>query len=445
MKVKESEIALLDREYIVGNWGYQSLYKPINVVEAEGSYFFDDMGNKYLDFSSQLISCNLGHKHKDMVESIQRQAEKITYFSPAFATEPKAKLAKMIGEVTPKNLKKVFFSTSGTEANEAAIKTIKLKGGFKIISRYRSYHGSTYGSITLSGDPRRLPAEPGVPGIIHAPDAYCYRCPFGKEYPDCGIMCAEYIEEMIEMEGEDRVGGVVVEPIPGSNGILVPPDEYLPRLREICTETNTLLVSDEVMTGFGRTGAWFGVDLWGVEPDLITMGKGITASYIPLGATVMKKEVAEFFEENYFAHGHTYTGHALACAAGVTALEVYKRDKLIEKAKKVGETLGRRLRELGEDHVSVGDIRGKGLFWGMELVRNRKTKERFSTRADKLKMAPTMLDRVRKEAMDKALYVMGMINTLMIAPPLTVREEEIDEGISVLDAALKISDRETVS
>jgi taurine--2-oxoglutarate transaminase len=279
------------------------------------------------------------------------------------------------------------------------------------------------------------------PGVVHAPDCYCYRCPFGLEHPGCGVRCAVYIGEMIEMEGAGNVAAVFVEPIVGSNGILVPPDEYMPRLRRICDETETLLVADEVMTGFGRTGEWFCVNHWGVVPDIMTLAKGLTSAYIPLSATIVRKPIADFFEgDNLFCHGQTYANHPLGCAAGLAAIQEYERLDLVARAKKMGEILGKRLVELKDDHPSVGDVRGKGLFWGIEPVRNRETKEPFATRRQRFE--PTVLGRMAGEAMGRGVYVMTVLNTMIVAPPLVVTEEEIDEGVGVIDEVLKIADAE---
>ncbi|MFQ6053498.1 MAG: aspartate aminotransferase family protein, partial [Candidatus Bathyarchaeia archaeon] len=273
------------------------------------------------------------------------------------------------------------------------------------------------------------------------PDCYCYRCPFGLEHPGCGVRCAEYIREVIEMEGARNVAAVFVESIVGSNGILVPPDEYMPMLREICDGEGVLLVADEVMTGFGRTGEWFCVDHWGVVPDIMTMAKGLTGAHVPLGATIVRKQIADFFDgDNLFCHGHTYANHPLCCAVGLAALEEYRRLDLIGRARRMGERLGRRLTELKEAHVSVGDVRGKGLFWGIEPVKNRETKEPFATRRQRFE--PTVLSRMASEALRRGVYLMTVLNTMIIAPPLIVTEEQLDEGVGVVDEVLKIADAE---
>jgi taurine--2-oxoglutarate transaminase len=346
-------------------------------------------------------------------------------------------------EVMPQGIEKFFYATSGTEANEAAFKIARqFTGKYKIISRYSSYHGSTAGSIAATGDPRRYPIEPAgkMEGVIFGPDAYCYRCPFGQEYPDCGIACADYVEYMIRHES--NVAAVIVEPIVGTNGILVPPDEYLPRLREITEKNGVLLICDEVMSGWGRTGEWFAVNHWKVKPDILTTAKGITGAYIPLSVTATTREISDYFEEHYFAHGHTYEAHPLTLAAGVAAIGEYKRLNLIERSREMGQYLGQQLKSLQGKHPSVGDVRGLGLFWALELVRNRKTKQAFSTREDKLQGKPMVVDRVAAECMKNGVFINTWINYLTVAPPLIINKEELEQGISALDRALEIADKE---
>ncbi|MFQ5710833.1 MAG: aspartate aminotransferase family protein [Candidatus Geothermarchaeales archaeon] len=443
--MSKENLSEIDRKYVFGTWRFQEGYLPKLIVEAEECYFIDSEGKKYLDFSSQLMCNNLGVKNESVVRAMEAQARRVSYIAPGFATESRATVGKLLAEITPPGLVKSFFSTSGTEANEAAIKISRLyTGGYKIISRYRSYHGSTTGSRSLTGDPRRFCIEPAgrIQGIIHAPDAYCYRCPLKHEYPDCGVACADYVDYIIRMEDKDMVAAVFVEPIVGSNGIIVPPDEYLPRLREITEETNTLLVVDEVMTGFGRTGEWFAVNHWNVVPDIITVAKGLTGAHVPFGATIVSKDIANYFEDRYFCVGHTFSGHPLGAAAAVAAIEEYRKRRLIENARRVGKALGRRLEEVKGDHRSIGDVRGKGLFWGIELTRDRETKEPFSTREDKLSKRRTVLHQITSEALKRGLYLVNILNTLIIAPPLMITQREVEEGVNTLDEVLKIADKE---
>ena len=429
------------RRWVFGTWRYQRTWRPKLIVQAEGPYFTDIDGKRYLDFSSQLVCSNLGLGNERVTKAMAEQAEKLCYVNPGFTTEPTIRLAEKLAEITPGDLCKTYFSLGGAEANEAAIKIARFyTGAPKLVARHRSYHGATSGAITLTGDPRRH-YVPEMPGVVHAPDCYCYRCPFGLEYPGCGVRCVEYIRELIEMEGAGNVAAVFVEPIVGSNGILVPPDEYMPRLRRICDEEGVLLVADEVMTGFGRTGEWFCVDHWGVVPDIMTMAKGLTSAYLPLSATTVRKPISDFFEgDNLFCHGQTYANHPLCCAVGLATVEEYQRLGLIRRAKRMGETLGKRLMELKDSHISVGDVRGRGLFWGIEPVKNRETKEPFATRRQRFE--PTVLSRMASAALEKGVYVMTVLNTMIIAPPLIVTEDQIDEGVQVIDEVLKIADAE---
>lgn len=429
-----NEVERMDKEYVFGTWSYQSEVSPTQVVGAEGARFTDADGNDFIDLSGQLMCSNLGHSADGVADAIAEQAREGAYFAPGYATEARGKLGKKLAEVTPGSLSKTFFSTSGTEAIEAAIKIARFyTGKQKIISRYRSYHGSTYGSISVTGDPRRLMAEPGIPGVIKAPDPYAYGSTLDP------MESVEYIEEMLMLEG-DTVAAVLVEPIVGSNGILVPPAEYLPRLKEVAHEHGALLICDEVMSGFGRTGEWFGCDVFDVTPDIMTMAKGLTGAYQPLGATIVTDEIAEHFEDEMFCHGHTYSGHPVACAAGLAAVEAYEEQDLISRAKEVGAYLGERLDDLAAKHPSVGEARGVGLFRGIELTKRTDERVPFGTREDKISTGSTVVDDVAARAYENGTYVANMINTLIIAPPLTVTTEEIDEAVAAIDDALELSD-----
>ncbi|RAW45580.1 aspartate aminotransferase family protein [Halorubrum sp. 48-1-W] len=423
-----------DREHVFGTWSFQSEVSPTEVTHAEGVRFTDGDGDEFIDFSSQLMCSNLGHSAERVEEAIAEQVADAAYVAPGYTTEPRAKLGEKLAEITPGDLSKTFFSTSGTEAVEAAIKIARFyTGNRKIVSRYRSYHGATYGSISVTGDPRRLAAEPGIPGAIKAPDPYAYGSTLDP------MESLEYVDEMLHLEG-DTVAAVLVEPIVGSNGILVPPDEYLPRLKEIAHDHGALLIVDEVMSGFGRTGEWFGADVFGVEPDIMTMAKGLTGAYQPLGATVVSDEIAAHFEDEMFCHGHTYSGHPAAVAAGVAAIETYEEEGLIEHASQVGEYLGERIDELAERHPSVGEARGVGLFRGIELTKRPGERVPFGERADKVSKGSTVVDEVAATAYEHGTYVANMINTLIVAPPLPISRAEIDEAIEAVDAGLEVAD-----
>ncbi|WP_226042073.1 aspartate aminotransferase family protein [Natrinema sp. DC36] len=429
-----NDIEQTDKRHVFGTWSFQSEVSPTQVVGGDGARFTTADGEEYIDFSGQLMCSNLGHSADGVADAIAEQAREGAYFAPGFTTEARAQLGEKLAEVTPGDLTKTFFSTSGTEAVEAAIKIARFyTGKQKIISRYRSYHGATAGSISVTGDPRRLPAEPSVPGAIKAPDPYAYGSTLEP------MESLEYIDEMLDLEG-DTVAAVLVEPIVGSNGILVPPDEYLPELKRIAHDHGALLICDEVMSGFGRTGEWFGCDVFDVTPDIMTMAKGLTGAYAPLGATIVTPEIADYFEDELFCHGHTYAGHPVACAAGLAAVETYEEENLIERASEIGDVLGERLAELAADHPSVGEARGVGLFRGLELTRSTDERVPFGERSDKISTGTTVVDEVAARARDHGVYVANMINTLIIAPPLVLTEADLDRGIEALDAALEHSD-----
>lgn len=435
------EITNLTAQYTYGTWRFQKGWKPLHVVDAEGCYFVDGSGKRYLDFSSQLMCVNLGHKNPAVIKAIIDQARQLPFIGPGYATDVRAELSKLLLEVLPKGLEKFFFTTSGTEANEAAFKIARMvTGKTKIIARYRSYHGSTMGSIAATGDPRRWAMEPAgkIPGVIFAPEVNCYKCPLNHHYPECGIACVEYIEHMIENESD--VAAVLVEPVVGTNGVLVPPKEYFPRLRQICDAHHVLLIADEVMSGWGRTGRWFAVDNWDVTPDILTTAKGITSAYVPLGLCATSKAIASYFDDHYFSHGHTYEAHPITLAPAIATINEMKRLNLVDRAATLGPYLERKLIDLKFHHRSIGEVRGLGLFWAVELVKNQTTKEPFNTYADKVSGAPLIVDKVAAEMMKNGVFLQAWVSHFVIAPPLIITKEEIDAGIQALDAALKIAD-----
>ncbi|MGB3906334.1 MAG: aminotransferase class III-fold pyridoxal phosphate-dependent enzyme, partial [Anaerolineae bacterium] len=306
-QAKNQAIIDLNRRYTFFSWSVQSAVKPLAVVGAKGCYFWDAEGNRYLDFASQLMNVNTGHQHPKVVAAIREQAERLCYAYPGLATQPRGELGKLLAEVTPGDLAKTFFTLGGAEAVDNAIKLARLyTGRQKIVTRYRSYHGATYGAISATGDPRRHPVEPGIPGIVRVFDPYCYRCVFGQEPETCHRECITHIEEVIKFEGPDRVAALLLEGVTGTSGIFVPPDDYWPRLREMCDKYGILLISDEVMSGFGRTGEWFGVDNWHVVPDMMVVAKGLTSGHVPLGAVVVSQSIADHFEDRYLPLGLTY-------------------------------------------------------------------------------------------------------------------------------------------
>ena len=441
--LSSQEITDITARNTYGTWRFQKGWKPLHIVDAEGCYFTDAAGKKYLDFSSQLMCVQLGHKNQAVIKAIEEQARKLPYIAPGYATDVRAELSKMLLEVLPKGLEKFFFTTSGTEANEAAFKIARIvTGKSKIIARYRSYHGSTMGSIAATGDPRRWASEPmsKIPGVIFGPEVNCYDCPIGHHYPECDIACADYLEHMIENEND--VAAVVVEPIVGTNGVLVPPKEYMPRLREICTRNNVLLIADEVMSGWGRTGKWFAMDHWDVKPDILVTAKGITTAYVPLGLCATTMKIASYFDDHFFSHGHTYEAHPLTLAPAIASINEYKRLNLIERAREMGDYMGKRLNELKSKHPSVGDVRGLGLFWAVEIVKNQKTKKYFNTKKDKVSGVPAMVEKIAADMMKKGVFIQAWVSHFVIAPPLIVTKEEVDQGVKALDESLALADAE---
>ncbi|HSG14021.1 MAG TPA: aminotransferase class III-fold pyridoxal phosphate-dependent enzyme [Gaiellaceae bacterium] len=428
------------REYVLYSWSVQDAINPIAVAGAEGRHFWDYDGNRYLDFASQLVNVNIGHQHPKVIAAIKEQADRLCTIGPPMASESRSRLGRLLEEVTPGDLCMSFFTNSGAEANENAIKLARLyTGRNKIIARYRSYHGATHGSITLTGDPRRWPTEPGMPGVVRMFDPYTYRCPAG--HPDPCPVCtgAPHLEEILEYEGPHTVAAVILETVTGTNGIIPPPDGYLQAIREVCDRHGILLILDEVMAGFGRTGRWFACDNWDVVPDILTVAKGINSGYVPLGAMVIRKPLADWVRGRFFPGGLTYAGHPLACASAVASIEAFREEGIVENAAEVGAYLGERLRGLQEGHPSIGEVRGIGCFWGIELVKNRQTREMlvpFNGGGE----AAVPVTRMAKAALEKGLYLMTHWNVVMAVPPLTITRDEVDEGIAALDEALAIAD-----
>jgi taurine--2-oxoglutarate transaminase len=430
-KLTTQEIVKLNREYTLFSWSVQSATNPIPISRAKGVYFWDNDGKQYIDFSSQLMNMNIGHQHPKVVKAIQDQAAQLCYAHPGMATEARGLLGQKIAEVSPGNLKKSFFCLGGAEANENAIKIARLYSGRnKIMARYRSYHGATYGAIALTGDYRRLPVEPALPGVVHFLDPFCYRCPFGWSIETCHRECISHVEEIINYEGPERIAAIIMEGVTGSNGLIVPPDDYWPRVREICNKYGILLISDEVMSGWGRTGKWFAVDNWNVVPDIITTAKGITSGYVPLGAVIVSEPIAAYFEDKMLWCGLTYSGHPLACAAGVATIAVYKEDGLLQNAEIVGNYLGEKLEELKDKHISVGDVRYIGLFTALEIVKNRTTKQPIDPLTD-----------IAKYLREQGLFTFIFHNVLFVVPPLCIKKEQVDEGLKIIDRALEITDQ----
>jgi taurine---2-oxoglutarate transaminase len=435
-----AEIVEDAKEFVLYSWSVQDAINPIAVAGAEGRYFWDYEGTRYLDFASQLVNLNIGHQHPKIVAAIKEQAEKLCTIGPPMANESRSRLGRLLAEVTPGDLSMSFFTNSGAEANENAIKLARMyTGRHKIIARYRSYHGASLGGISLTGDPRRWPNEPGMPGVVRMFDPYTYRCPAG--HPDPCPVCtgAPHLEEILQYEGAQTVAAVFMETVTGTNGVIPPPDGYLQSIRELCDRHGILLVFDEVMAGFGRTGRWFACENWDVVPDIITVAKGINSGYVPLGAMIFRRHIADWVRDKLFPGGLTYAGHPLACASAVASIEAFQEEGVVENAAEVGAYLGDGLHGLAERHPSIGDVRGLGCFWGVELVKNRETREMLVPyNASGEAAAPVA--QLAKAALERGLYLMTHWNVIMVVPPLTITRAEVDEGLAVLDEALAIAD-----
>jgi taurine---2-oxoglutarate transaminase len=428
------------KRHVLYSWSVQDAISPIPVAGAEGRHFWDYDGKRYLDFASQLVNVSIGHQHPKVIAAIKEQADRLCTIGPPMASESRSELGRLLAEVTPGNLTMSFFTNGGAEANENAIKLARwYTGRHKVIARYRSYHGATGGAITLTGDPRRWAAEPGLPGVLRMLDPYTYRCPAG--HPDPCPVCTggPHLEEVLQYEGPQTVAAVIMETVVGTNGVIVPPDGYLRSVREVCDRHGILLIFDEVMAGFGRTGRWFACDNWDVVPDILTVAKGINSGYVPLGAMVVSDEIAAWVRDKYFAGGLTYSGHPLACAAAVASIEAFREEGIVEQAAASGQIFREELARLAERHPSIGDVRGLGCFWGLELVKSRETREMLVP-FNASGAAAEPMARLTKAALERGLYLMTHWNVVMVCPPLTITREELDEGLGLLDEVLSIAD-----
>ncbi len=439
------EIVTLSKQHTLFEWSAQQNVTPIPMTRAEGVHFWDANGKRYLDFNSQLMSVNIGHGDKRVIQAIKDQADKLCFASPYMATEPRALLGKKLAEICPGDLNKAFFTLGGSEANENAIKIARMvTGRQKIIVRYRSYHGGTAGSAALTGDPRRFAAEPSIPGVCRVLDPYRYRCGFCRDLSACNMMCLEHVKEVVQYEGPDKIAAIMMETVTGTNGIIVPPDGYLQGIRELCDQNGILLILDEVMCGFGRTGKWFATNHWNVVPDMMTMAKGLTSSYLPMGAVMMRDRIAAHFEKNVLFAGLTYNSHPMGCAAALATIRVYEEDGLIENSAKMGVVLARELNKLKEKHPSIGDVRSIGLFSIVELVKNRKTREPmapFNAKHDQM----AQMNKLNAAFREGGVYTFVRWNNFFVNPPLCITEEQLLEGLAVMDKALVMMDDQVVN
>ena len=436
MDSNSKKVVQENRDYTMFSWSVQATSNPLHMTRGEGVWFWDGDDNRWLDFSSQLINLNVGHQHPKVLEAIKKQVDELCFAGPGFATEPRGALGKKLSEVT--GLAKSFFTLGGAEANENAMKIARLvTGRDKIITRYRSYHGATMGSMTASGDPRRWPVEPGIPGIVRAFDPYCYRCPFGQKVETCARECVSHIEEIIQMEGPSNVAAVMVEGITGSNGLLVPPDDYYPRLRALCDKYGILLIDDEVMCGFGRTGKWLATQHYGVKPDIVSCAKGLTSGYLPLGAVIVSEAIANYFENHMLWGGLTYSGHPVCCAAAVANLSVYEEEHIFANVERQGRYLASRLEAMKHKYACVGDVRYKGLFSVLELVKDKASREPLAP----FNGSGPEMAKLAAHLKSKHLYAFSRFNMLWVCPPLIISENELSHGLDIIEQALVLVDQ----
>ena len=440
----DEDILPLSKEHVFYTWSAQAKVNPIAVKRAKGVHFWDVDDKRYLDFNSMTMCVNIGHGDERVIKAMQAQAAELPYAAPGMTTRVRALASKLVAEVTPRHaLTKVLFTLGGADANENAIKLARgYTGHHKILTRYRSYHGATAGAMAATGDPRRLAWEPNLmTGVVHFLDPYRYRSTFHRTNPD--ISEAEFaqdylnhLEEIIQYEGPQTIAAILMESVTGTNGIIIPPQGYMQGVRALCDKYGIVMIADEVMSGFGRTGKWFAVEHWDVVPDMMTMAKGLTSAYAPLGAVAIKPEIASAFNEHAFESGLTYTSHPISLAAAVANISVMKEDKIVEQAASRGPVLNRMLTDLGEAHASVGEVRNIGLFGIIELVKDRNTKE---------PMAPwngssPAMNALKKYCLDHGLFLYTHWHTVLIIPPLIITEEQLKEGFDILDEALQITD-----
>jgi taurine--2-oxoglutarate transaminase len=432
-RLTTDEILRLNREYTFFSWSAQAKINPIVIDRAEGIYFWDPDGKRYIDFNSQLMSVNIGHGDRRVADAIAEQAHTLAFAAPQFATEVRGRLGQLLSELTPGDLKRFFFTLGGAEANENALRMARIvTGRQKVIAHHRSYHGATAGAISVTGDPRRWANEPGVPGVIRVLDPWRW----GRTEPEPVDEQLAYLDEVIQYEGPHTIAAFILETVTGTNGILIPPDGYLQGVRELCTRYGIMMITDEVMAGFGRTGRWFAVDHWAVVPDLLTMAKGLTSSYLPLGAVAMSPAIADFFNDRVYYGGLTYSSHPICCAAAIAAVRVLRDDDLVGNAARLDPIM----RELGqgllERHPSVGTVRNIGLFGVVELVRSRETMEPMAPFNGSSPEMAALDARLRADG----LYTMLHWNQVFTNPPLCITEEQLREGFAIMDRALEVTD-----
>ncbi|MCO7272869.1 MULTISPECIES: aspartate aminotransferase family protein [Cellulosimicrobium] len=439
-----------DDRYVFHSWSAQGAIDPLPVAGGEGAWFWDEDGNRYLDFASQLVNLNLGHQHPRLVAALQAQAGRLATVGPTFANDVRGELARLIAERAPgaagdERRWRVFFTNGGADAVENAVRLARLHTGrAKVLAAYRSYHGNTTTAISLTGDPRRWPNEVSPdPHVRHFLGPYTYRSSFGAaDDAQEGERALAHLRDVVQLEGPGTIAAILLETIVGTNGVLVPPDGYLAGVRALCDEHGILLVTDEVMVGFGRVGEWFAVDRWGVVPDLVTFAKGVNSGYVPLGGVVIGEHVARTFDDRVFPGGLTYSGHPLACAVGVESVRTFEDERILERVRTLGaDVIGPRMREIAARHPSVGEVRGLGFFWAVELVRDRETREPLVPfNASGPAAAP--MAAVVAAVKERGVWPFVHVNRLHVAPPLVTSAADLEHGLAAIDAALDVADEQ---
>ncbi|PKO03274.1 MAG: aspartate aminotransferase family protein [Chloroflexi bacterium HGW-Chloroflexi-5] len=440
----DDEILPLSMEHNFWTWSAQSKVNPIVIKRAKGVYFWDVQDKRYLDLNSMTMCVNIGHGDERVINAMVDQVRELPYAGPGMATKPRAMLGKLLSEICPPGLTKFLYTLGGADANENAIKLARAyTGKHKVLARYRSYHGASYGAIAATGDPRRVAWEPTVmPGVVHFLDPYRYRSTFHRTNPNLSeeefaLDYLNHLEEIIQYEGPDTIAAVMLESVTGTNGIFVPPAGYMQGVRTLCDKYHIVMIADEVMSGFGRTGEWFAVDHWKVVPDIMTMAKGLTSAYAPLGAVAMKPEIAATFNDRVFQGGLTYNAHPVSMAAAIANIQVMQQDHLVEKSRQTGLVMAEMLAELVERHPSVGEVRSIGLFGAIELVKNKSTREPTAAYG----MGSPEMTAIKQYLLDHGVYLYTHWNIILLIPPLIITEGELAEGFDVIEKAINITDK----
>ena len=442
LEAPPSDTYVNDRAHVFHSWSAQGALTPMVVAGAEGSWFWDEQGNRFLDFSSQLVNVNIGHQHPKLVAAIKDYADKLCTIAPFHANDARSEAARLITSHAPGDLDMVFFTNGGAEATENAIRMARLHTGrHKVLTTYRSYHGATAGAIQMTGDPRRWPSEPGLPGIVKFWGPYAYRSAFhSADEAQESERALAHLESVLMVEGANQVAAIVLESVVGTNGILVPPDGYLAGVRELCDRYGIVFVADEVMSGFARCGEWFAVDHWDVVPDLICFAKGVNSGYLPLGGVIISRKIADTFKDRPYPGGLTYSGHPLACASAVASITIFEEEGVVEHSRMLGtDVIGPELRAMQERHPSIGEVRGLGTFWAIELVKNRDTREMYvpynAVGADAAPMGE-----LAAACKAKGLWPFTHFNRIHVVPPCTTSVDDVKAGLAILDEVLALAD-----